>query len=51
MATLTAADRKQLPAKDFAGPDRSFPVTDMIHAHLAISGATRALRAGHITAG
>lgn len=32
MAKLSAADRKALPAADFAGPDRSFPVNDANHA-------------------
>lgn len=32
MAKLTAAKRKKLPASDFAGPDRSFPVQDKSHA-------------------
>lgn len=36
MAKLTAAKRNKLPAKDFAGPDRSYPVQDMGHAKAAI---------------
>jgi len=36
MAKLTAAQRKALPAKDFAGPDRSFPIPDRKHAKAAI---------------
>lgn len=32
MAKLTAADRKALPASDFAGPDRSYPMPDRAHA-------------------
>lgn len=49
MATLTAADRSKMPAKDFAGPDKSFPVGDRTHARLAISGATRSEHAGNIS--
>ena len=37
MAKLTAAKRNALPAKTFAGPDRSFPVNDMSHARNALS--------------
>jgi len=37
MAKLSSADRKALPAKDFAGPDRSYPINDMSHARNALS--------------
>lgn len=50
MATLTAADRKSMPSKDFAGPGKSFPVSDPTHARLAISGASRSEHAGNISA-
>lgn len=46
---LTAAQRKSMPKKDFAGPRKSFPVSDKVHARLAISGATRAEHAGNIS--
>jgi len=36
MAKLTAAARKKLPAKDFAGPGRSFPIEDKAHAKAAL---------------
>ena len=49
MATLTAGDRKSMPSKDFAGPGRSFPISDPTHARLAISGATRSEHAGNIS--
>jgi len=49
MAVLSAADRRAMPAKEFAGPRRSFPVGDSTHARLAISGATRSERAGNIS--
>lgn len=34
---LTAKSRNALPAKDFAGPDGSYPVNDMNHARNALS--------------
>lgn len=37
MARLTAAQRKKLPAKDFAGPNRSFPMNDAAHVRAAKS--------------
>jgi len=37
MAKLSSADRKALPANDFAGPDRSYPINDMSHARNALS--------------
>jgi len=37
VAKLTTSDRKALPAKDFAGPDRSYPVNDASHARNALS--------------
>lgn len=50
MANLSAAQRKAMPASEFAGPGKSFPVNDKTHARLAISGATRAKNAGNISA-
>lgn len=35
MGKLTTAARKALPAKDFAGPGRSYPVEDKAHAMAA----------------
>lgn len=32
MAKLTAKTRNALPAKDFAGPDRSYPIENRAHA-------------------
>lgn len=49
MAKLYSADRAKMPKKDFAGPGKSFPVNDATHARLAISGATRSMRAGNIS--
>lgn len=50
MATLTAADRKKMPKREFAGPDDTFPINDATHEEMAISGATRSERAGNISA-
>lgn len=49
MAKLSAAARKKLPAKTFAGPNRSFPIPDKAHAIAAERLVGRALKAGHIT--
>ena len=35
MAKLTAEARRKLPAKDFAGPGRSYPIPDKAHARAA----------------
>ena len=37
MSKLTAARRKKIPTKDFAGPDRSYPVEDKNHARNALA--------------
>ena len=37
MAKLTAKHRNALPAKSFAGPDRSYPINDMSHARNALA--------------
>lgn len=37
MTRLTAAARRAIPTKDFAGPDRSYPINDMSHAVNALS--------------
>jgi hypothetical protein len=49
MSLLTAKKRNSLPWSVFAGPGRSFPLTDPNHDRLAISGATRSERAGNIS--
>lgn len=49
MAKLTKGERDRLPSKDFAGPGRSFPINDKIHAEKAIQLAPRAEKAGHIS--
>lgn len=40
MAKLTARRRKKLPAKDFAGKDRSYPIPDKSHARNALARAS-----------
>lgn len=49
MAKLTAAKRKKLPAKDFAGPNRSYPVNDRRHAINAKARARQQLEAGNLS--
>jgi hypothetical protein len=49
MAVLNAEDRRGMPSKDFAGPGKSFPISDPTHARMAISGATRSEHAGNIS--
>lgn len=50
MGKLSTKARAKLPAKEFAGPHRSFPVNDRGHAEAAIFDVGRAVKAGHITA-
>lgn len=49
MAKLDAADRKRLPASDFAGPDRSYPVPDKSHAANAKARASQAVNEGRMS--
>lgn len=49
MAKLNAAERKALPAKDFAGPDRSYPVNDRSHAANAKARASQMHKRGVIS--
>lgn len=37
MAKLTASGRDKIKAKNFAGPDRSYPIEDKSHARNALS--------------
>lgn len=37
MSRLTAAQRRALPDSAFAGPNRTFPITDKSHAKAALS--------------
>jgi hypothetical protein len=48
---LTAAKRRHIPKSAFGIPNKhAFPLNDPIHQRLAISGTTRALHAGNISA-
>jgi hypothetical protein len=49
MAKLSTRARAKLPGKVFAGPHRSFPLTDRGHDEAAIFDVARAVRAGHLT--
>ena len=37
MAKLTTKQRKAIPTKNFAGPDRSYPINDASHARNALA--------------
>jgi hypothetical protein len=37
VAKLTTKARKAIPSKEFAGPDRSYPIEDKSHARNALS--------------
>lgn len=49
MSKLTTKARKALPAKDFAGPDRSYPVQDKSHARNAKARASQAVNSGRMS--
>lgn len=49
MAKLDAAARKAMPGKEFAGPDRSYPIPDKAHAANAKARATQAVDAGRMS--
>ena len=49
MAKLTTKKRNSLPAKDFAGPDRSYPVNDRAHAANAKARASQMEKAGKLS--
>lgn len=42
MGRLTSKDRKNMPAKEFAGPKRSFPIPDKNHARAALQDLPKA---------
>jgi hypothetical protein len=50
MAVLSTAARKNLPGSAFAGPGRSFPVNDRIHAEKALQLVGRSEAAGNVSA-
>ena len=41
MARLTSKERKNLSSKEFAGPDRSYPINDKSHARNALARASQ----------
>jgi hypothetical protein len=49
VAKLSTKTRDKLPAKDFAGPDRSYPVEDKAHAGNAKARASEMERKGAIS--
>ncbi len=49
MAKLSTKARDKLPAKDFAGPDRSYPVEDASHARNAKARASEMANKGKIS--
>jgi hypothetical protein len=49
MARLTAKARSKIPAAQFAGPGRSFPIPDKAHAIAAERLVGRSEKAGNIT--
>lgn len=49
MAKLTAKLRTLLPASEFAGPNRSYPVNDKQHARLAKGRATQMFEKGKLS--
>lgn len=51
MAKLSAKARKKIPASEFAGPDRSYPIPDKSHAANAKARATQAVKAGRMSPG
>jgi hypothetical protein len=46
---LTAAARKKIPTKDFAGPGRSYPIEDRNHAINAKARARQMYSDNHLT--
>lgn len=49
MAKLTAAKRRRVPTRDFAGPGRTYPVEDRGHAIAAKGRAKTAEKKGRIS--
>jgi hypothetical protein len=49
MARLTAKTRSKIPTSKFAGPGRSFPVENKVHAEKALQLAPRSEKAGNIS--
>jgi hypothetical protein len=51
MSKLTSKTRDKLPASEFAGPGRSYPVPDKAHAVDAKARASQAVKAGRLSKG
>ena len=51
MSKLTSKQRSAIPTAKFAGPNRSYPITDRGHAIAAKSDASRAVNSGRMSAG
>jgi len=51
VGTLTLKDRKGLPKREFAGPDRSYPIPDRGHAANAKARAKQQWADGKISKG
>lgn len=49
MAKLTTNERNELSKKEFAGPDRSYPIPDRSHAANAKARAQQQYNKGHIS--
>ncbi len=49
MSKLSTQQRSKLPASEFAGPGRTFPIPDRSHAEDAIRMASRSYNAGNIS--
>jgi hypothetical protein len=49
MSKLTSKARDQLPASEFAGPGRSYPIPDKAHAVDAKARASQAVKAGRLS--
>ena len=49
MSKLTSKTRDKLPASEFAGPGRSYPVPDKAHAVDAKARASQAVKAGRLS--
>jgi hypothetical protein len=51
MAKLSSEQRDKMPAKEFAGPDRSYPINDRAHAANAKARASQAVNSGRMSPG
>lgn len=49
MAKLSTKARKKLPKGDFAGPYRSYPIPDRVHAANAKARASQAVKTGRMS--